>query len=287
MAANLLNAGVDLVVCNRSPGPRQALRALGARGVETPAELFEACETVILMLADDAATDWALGRGGDGFGSRVNGRLVINMGTHAPSYSERLYADIRAAGGAFVEAPVSGSRLPAEAGQLIAMLAGEADAVALAKLIIAPMCREMIAVGAPPSAMSMKMAVNLYLIATVAALAEAVSLADAAGLDLDLFRRILDSGPLRSDISEIKLAKMVDRDFAPQASIRDVVKNSLLVARTAAEAGAHAPLLGESLILFDAVLSGGGGGELDMAAVVSAFEPRSGYSGCASPAPSQ
>jgi 3-hydroxyisobutyrate dehydrogenase len=270
MAANLRKAGVDLIVCNRSPGPRQALRALGARDAETPAELFAACETVILMLADDAATDWALGRGGEDFGSRVNGRLVINMGTHAPSYSERLDTDIRAAGGTFVEAPVSGSRLPAEAGQLIAMLAGTANAVARARPIIAPMCREMITVGAPPSAMSMKMAVNLYLIATVAALAEAASLADAAGLDLGLFRRILDGGPLRSDVSEVKLAKMVVRDFAPQASIRDVVKNCLLVARTAAETGTHAPLLGESLRLFDAVL-GRGDGELDMAAVISAF----------------
>lgn len=287
MAANLRRAGVDLIVYNRSPGPRHALRALGARVAETPAELFAACGTVILMLADDAATDWALGRGGADFASRVYGRLVINMGTHAPSYSERLDADVRAAGGAFVEAPVSGSRQPAEAGQLIAMLAGAPDAVALAKMLLSPMCREMIMVGAPPCAMSMKMAVNLYLIASVAALAEAANLAAAADLDLGLFRRIVDGGPLRSDVSEIKLAKMVGRDFAPQASIRDVVKNGLLVARTAAETGARAPLLGESLRLFDAVLSRGGG-ELDMAAVVGAFE-LSGRDApqYAAPAPSQ
>jgi 3-hydroxyisobutyrate dehydrogenase len=273
MAANLHAAGADLTVYNRSATPRSRLAAMGAKVADAPDALFARCEAIILMLADDAATDWVLGRGGPDFSRRVRGKLIINMGTHAPSYSEYLDRDVRAAGGAFVEAPVSGSRVPAERGALVAMVAGAPEAVSRSRAILGPMCRDIIVVGAPPSAMRMKMAVNLYLIASVAALAEAVNLARIAGLDLELYRRTLDGGALRSDVSAMKLHKMVTGDLSPQAAIRDVVKNGDLVAATAAACGAAAPLLEESVALFRDTLDRGGG-ELDMAAVMEAFERR-------------
>src|SRR6218665_1860650 len=126
MAANLCRAGVALTAYNRSPGPRAELAELGAATVDTPDALFAACDTIILMLVDDAATDAVLGRGGPDFAARAAGRLIVNMGTHGPSYSRALEADIRAAGGSFVEAPVSGSRLPADAGPLGGTLGGGA-----------------------------------------------------------------------------------------------------------------------------------------------------------------
>jgi 3-hydroxyisobutyrate dehydrogenase len=270
MAANLCRAALELTVYNRSPRSREALQALGARGIDTPAALFDACDTVILMLANDQATDQMLDRGGPDFAARVGGHLIINMGTHSLAYSQALEADIRGAGGSFVEAPVSGSRLPAETGALVAMLAGDPDAVARARPLLVPMCREMIETGAVPSAMAMKLAVNLYLVATVAALGEAANLARALDLDLGLFEQIIASGPLRSDVAAAKLAKMVRDDFAPQAAIRDVCKNASLVADAAAAAGAAAPLLTESRRLFETVLAAGHG-EQDMAAVVTAF----------------
>jgi 3-hydroxyisobutyrate dehydrogenase len=270
MAANLCRAGSDIVVYNRSPAPRGALRALGARAVDDPEALFDLCDTVILMLADDPATDFVLDRGGPGFRRRVAGHLVIDMGTHGPDYSLHLEADISSVGGAFVEAPVSGSRLPAENGELVAMLAGDAAAVERALPLLKPMCRESIVVGAVPSAMAMKLAVNLYLIASVAALAEAADLARRLGLDLGLFSRIVESGPLASRVATAKLEMMVSGRFPPQAAIRDVCKNAGLVAAAAAGAGAEAALLGESRRRFEAVLAAGKGG-LDMAAVVTAF----------------
>ncbi len=275
MAANLCRSGVSLTVYNRSPGPRATLAALGAKVADSPDQLFSTCDTVILMLADDSATDEVLGRNSSAFRKRISGRLVINMGTHAPSYSAALDAEIRAAGGAFVEAPVSGSRRPAETGQLVAMLAGSREAVERARPLLTSMCREVFVIGAAPSATSMKLAVNLYLIATVTALAESVNLAQASGLDIGLFRQILDSGALRSDVSTTKLQKMVSRDFAPQAAIKDVLKNSTLVADAAAACRAPVPLLIESLRRFSLVQEQGHG-DLDMAAILTSFEPNSG-----------
>src|SRR5690348_11071140 len=97
MAANLVRAGFAVVAYNRSAGPREALRGLGAETVDTPAALFAAREIVILMLADDAAVDAVLDRGGPAFAQRAGGHLIVNMGTHAPAYSRGLEADVRAA----------------------------------------------------------------------------------------------------------------------------------------------------------------------------------------------
>jgi 3-hydroxyisobutyrate dehydrogenase len=96
-----------------------------------------------------------------------------------------LEADIRAVGGHYVEAPVSGSRKPAEAGQLVAMLAGDADAIADARPLLTPMCRETMICGPVPNALLMKLSVNLFLISLVTGLAEAVHFADRHGLNLN------------------------------------------------------------------------------------------------------
>ena len=271
MAIHLCRAGLPVVVYNRSPLPLETLQKHGATIAPSPEALFDACDTIILMLADDASTDAVIGRGGTEFDQRMRNRLIINMGTHRPAYSRALEADIRAAGGAFVEAPVSGSRPSAEAGTLIAMVAGDNHAVARALPLLRTMCRDVVRVGAVPQALAMKMAVNHYLIATVAALSEAANLALALGLDLELFSSIIAGGQLGSEVASAKLAKILHRDFSPQASIRDVCKNAALVAGAAADAQVASPILDEARYLFESVLARGAG-ELDMAAVVSAFE---------------
>jgi 3-hydroxyisobutyrate dehydrogenase len=124
MALNLVKAGTPLLVWNRSPAKRDILAEAGAAVAKDPADVFARCKVVILMLADGAAMDAALARGERAFGDRVNARTVINMATVAPSYSTALETDIRAAGGRYVEAPVSVSRKPAQQAQLVAMLAG-------------------------------------------------------------------------------------------------------------------------------------------------------------------
>lgn len=270
MAASLRRAGVRLVVYNRSPGPRLALAGLGALAVDTPEALFDACDAVILMLADDAAVEAVLGRGRAAFEHRVQGRLIINMGTHAPDWSRRLAAEIEAAGGAFVEAPVSGSRRAAAEAQLVAMLAGREPQIARARRLIAPMCRQILVAGAAPRALALKLAVNLYLLTTVTALAEAAGLAQRLGVDPGAFQAVIAGGQLGSAVAVGKLAKMATADYAPEAAIADVCKNARLIAAAASQAGAPFPMLEESRRRFELVLAQGGG-ERDMAAVVETF----------------
>lgn len=273
MALNLLSAGTDLIVWNRSPESAETLRAAGAEVAAGIDELFRKSQVVILMLATDAVIDAVLERDTPAFAERVAEHVVIHMGTTTPTYSKALEADIGAVGGRYVEAPVSGSRRPAEEGQLVAMLAGDADVVKEVRPLLTPMCREAVVCGAVPNALLMKLAVNIFLITSVTGLAEAAHFADRQGLDMGLFKTVVDAGQMASGISRIKSAKLVERDFSVQAAISDVLKNNELVAEAARQAGIASPLLDACHALYAETENLGFGRE-DMAAVVRAFEAR-------------
>jgi 3-hydroxyisobutyrate dehydrogenase len=271
MALNLTRAGTPLVVWNRTATRCAPPRAAGAAVAASPAEVFASARTVLLMLSDGAAIDTTLGRGTPAFGERVAGHTIVHMGTTAPGYSRALETDIRAAGGCYVEAPVSGSRKPAEDGQLVAMLAG--DAAAEVRPLLAPMCRETTMCGPVPNALLMKLAVNLYLITMVTGLAEAAHFAERHDLDLRQFTAVLDAGPMASSVSRGKAAKLVAGDFDIQASVANVLTNNRLVAEAARHAGVASPLLDVCHALYGEAAALGHG-QSDMVAVLRAIEAR-------------
>ena len=273
MALNLAKAGTALRVWNRSPGPYVALQAAGATVAGSADEVFANTQLVILMLANEVAIDTVLGRGTPDFAGRVAGHTIVHMGTTSPAYSRGLDASIRAAGGRYVEAPVSGSRKPAETAQLVAMVAGDAADTELVRQVIAPLCRESFACGAVPSALLMKLSVNLFLITMVAGLAEAAHFARSNDVDMAQFQAVLDAGPMASSVSRMKLPKLVERDFSVQAAISDVLMNNRLIADAARQAQLASPLLDVCLSLFTET-ENLGLGRSDMAAVVQAIEQR-------------
>lgn len=273
MALNLARTGASLVVWNRSPARCEPLAAAGATVADAAAEVLDACETTFLMLADEAATDDVLGRGTPDFASRVSGRRIVAMSTVAPTYSKHLADDIVAAGGRYVEAPVSGSRKPAEAGELVGMLAGEPDDLTVVRRILAPVCKQFFDCGAAPGALRMKLAVNTFLITMVTGLAEAAHFADRLGLDIERLVAILDAGPMASSVSRTKAAKLAHRDFARQAGISDVLKNSRLIVEAAREAGIASPQMDACFALFSETEALGLGSD-DMVAVIRAIEAR-------------
>ena len=273
MALNLVGGGTPLVVWNRSRGAADLAAEAGATVADRPGDVFREAETVFLMLANGAVMDEVLERGTPRFAEMVAGRTIVHMGTTEAAYSQGLGEDVTAAGGTYVEAPVSGSRVPAEAGQLVAMVAGPDDAVDAVLPLLAPMCATTARCGDVPDATRMKLAVNLFLITQVTGLAEAYHLAESLGLDLEVFRSVLDAGPMASSVSRIKLEKLVVGDFAAQASIENVHYNSRLVSDAARLAGVSAPVVDTCRDLFAEAERLGHGHE-DMAAVVRAIEAR-------------
>jgi 3-hydroxyisobutyrate dehydrogenase len=266
MAASLIKAGVPVMVWNRSADKMHPLVAAGATPARTAREVFLACPTVALMLANGAAMDEVLERGSRAFADLVAGRTLISMATTDPAYSVGLDWDVRQAGGTYVEAPVSGSRTPAELGRLVAMVAGDSEAVEAIRPVLAPMCSQVIFCGAPPSALLMKLAVNHFMIVMVTGLVEAFAFAEKRGLDLERLGQILDASPMASDVSRVKIAKLVRRDFSRQAAISNVLESTRLITEGAASTHAKAPLIGVCHKLH-ARAADDGLGEADMIAV--------------------
>ncbi|KQR81658.1 2-hydroxy-3-oxopropionate reductase [Burkholderia sp. Leaf177] len=274
MALNMARSGMSLVVWNRTPGKTSALVAAGAHAVDDPGDVFEHALTVVLMLANDKAIDAVLQRGTSAFATLVRGRTIVQMGTVAPEYSTVLERDIKAAQGRYVEAPVSGSKKPAEDGQLVAMLAGDQEAIDAARPLLEPVCRQSIECGPVPNALLMKLSVNLFLITMVTGLVEAFHFAERHALDLEKFARILDAGPMASSVSRVKISKLVGNDFTLQAGITDVLMNNKLVADEARRSRLASPLLDVCHALYGETQALGFG-YADMIAVIRAIEARS------------
>ncbi|MEV6495342.1 NAD(P)-dependent oxidoreductase, partial [Actinoplanes sp. NPDC051633] len=219
MALNLLHAGTPLVVWNRSAAATADFPDVAA----SPAEVVEKADVVFMMLANGPVIDDVLSE------LRLDGTIIVHMGTTAPEYSAGLCRRVEAAGGRYVEAPVSGSRKPAEAGKLVAMLAGAAEDVETVRPLLAPMCHETVVCGPVPQGLLMKLTVNVYLIGTVTSLAETFHFAGAHGVDLEKLVAVLDAGQMASPISRVKARKLADRDFEAQAKLADVLYNNRLI----------------------------------------------------------
>lgn len=273
MALNLARH-VEVVAWNRTLDRLGPLSDAGATIARDVAEVFAQCEVVLLMLANAQVVDEVLGRGTPQFPDLVAGRTVVTMGTTAPSYSAGLEVDVLAAGGRYVECPVSGSRQPAQDGTLVAMLAGDAEQLTLVRPLLGPMCRQSFVCGSVPSGLTMKLAVNLYLITLVTGLAETAEYAQRHGLDLAVLRDVLDAGPMASEVSRGKLAKLVAGDLSVQARLADVRYNTDLIAALARSSGTATPLLDVSRQLFLEAEALGHGG-LDMLGVLHAITARS------------
>jgi 3-hydroxyisobutyrate dehydrogenase len=243
IAGRLLAAGTPLVLWNRTAAKCAPLAAAGASVAGSPASVFARCETVLSMLTDVPALDAVLGRGTPAFAARVRGRLLVSLSTVPAEASAALGRDIAAAGGQYVEAPVSGSRRPAELGQLIAMVAGEEAAAARVQALLAPACRESVFCGPVPNGLLMKHATNLVLIPTMISLTEAAAFVRAAGLSAEAFARTLLAGQMASDLLRAKVPKLVAGDFAPHSSVANV-----LLSAEAARAAVRGAGSGEVLI---------------------------------------
>jgi 3-hydroxyisobutyrate dehydrogenase len=274
MALNLLRAGIPLVVWNRTAAKARVLEAAGAEVAPDVGAVFGRSNVIITMLTDGDALDTVLARGTPAFAGRLAGRTVVHMGTTAPGYSQGLEADVRAAGGRYIEAPVSGSRVPAEAGDLVAMLAGDQDAVESVRPLLEPMCQDMIWCGPVPNALLIKLSASIFLITLVTGLAESVQFARRLGLDLGQFVEVLGAGQMASPVMRVKAPKLVAGDFTVQAAVTDVQKNAELAAAAARTAGIVSPLLDACRSLYEET-AGLGFAEADMTAVLNALQARS------------
>lgn len=235
MAARLARAGRRVVAWNRTASKAEALRASGVDVRGGPDEVFEAADTVLLMLADAAAIEEVLfGRVG---AARLRGKRVVQMGTIGPGESVAFRERITGSGGRYVEAPVMGSIPQAEAGELIVLVGCEPDEMEDVRPILrdfGPVHR----IGPVGAAATLKLALNHLIAAHATAIAGSLALVRRAGLDGDLFMDILRRTNLYAPMHDKKAPLMRQRSYDhPHFPTRHLLKDARLFRDTAREAG--------------------------------------------------
>ncbi|ATY61637.1 NAD binding NADP oxidoreductase coenzyme [Cordyceps militaris] len=269
MALNLAKH-FPVTVWNRSAAKYAPFHGTSARIADSPTAVAQQSDVVFTMLFDDAAYRALFT---PAFASALRGTTVVNTSSVSVGCSRALDAQVRRAGGRFLEMPVSGSRVPAEQGQLVGMLAGDADAARRVAPLLRAITKTAVYCGDDIGAgLRTKFATNLFLITMTAGLAESMHLARKMGLDVAALAQVLDAGPMASAYSRQKVAKMLAEDWAPQAAVADCYNLTELVRQAAVEVGAQTPLMTVCNALYREAVDRGFGGD-DMIAIHKVMSP--------------
>ncbi|KAJ5020029.1 Glyoxylate/succinic semialdehyde reductase 1 [Colletotrichum sp. SAR 10_99] len=196
MALNLTRK-FAVTVWNRTTSKYPPLTQAGAKIGETPAKVVEQSDVIFTMLFDDAALTSIFN---DDFRGALRGKTLINTASIPVDTSKHVAEQVQRAGGNFIEMPVSGSKIPAEQGRLVGLLAGD-----------------------PKIAEQMR------------------PLAKAQGLNLEAFGQVIDAGPMASAYTKVKIPKLVNNDWAPQAAVKDCYNSTQMIVKAAEDANVRTP----------------------------------------------
>lgn len=216
MAGNLIDAGFALRVYNRSAERAAALSARGATVCASPAEAARGADFVVSMVSDDGATR-AVMTGPQGvLSAAAAGTVIVDSSTNTPRTAREIAEAARACGVSYLDAPVSGSLPQARGRELVFMVGGDAQVLDRVRPLLEAMGR-MIRHAGPSGAGATLKLVNNMLSGTVnAALAEAVAVIEAAGLDTGVALEVLGEGAAGCRLVKTKIPKMLARDFSAQ-----------------------------------------------------------------------
>lgn len=271
MAQNVAKAGYRLNVYNRTYARCKPFADQGIEVHTSPENLVKANDAVIIMVTDPQALH-AILTSDDGILAGLHGKpagktLVINMSTVSPEATLQAAELVSAAGGRFVDAPVSGTVKPAQDGTLIVLAAGDDNDLELAIPILNSMGKAVIRCGECGQATRMKLVLNLILAGMMQSLAEGLSLAISQGIDGKAVLDALSGGPLGAGLYQLKGDMMLGNEFQKQFPIDLMFKDLNLVLDTAGQAHLPLPMTAAIRETFSAA-RGMGYGDEDMAAVV-------------------
>jgi 3-hydroxyisobutyrate dehydrogenase len=271
MALNLLRAGFELTVHNRSPAAVVELTAAGARAGGTPREVASASEVTITMLPDSPDVE-AVALGPEGvMAGAGRGSRYVDMSTVAPALARKIAAAGRERAVGCLDAPVSGSDIAAREGTLSIMVGGQPDDFEAVRPVLAAMGKNLVHAGPSGMGQTVKLCNQVAGTGTLLAVCEALLLGARAGADLNLVVQALSGGAARSWMLENLGPRIIRRDFAPGFMVRLAQKDLRLVGELAAETGT--PLLAATLVqqLYRAV-EAAGGGDRGIQALATALE---------------
>ncbi|MGF6772083.1 2-hydroxy-3-oxopropionate reductase [Paraburkholderia sp. GAS199] len=266
MIRHLLRAGHAVHVWNRTRAKADALVSDGAQVVDSPRDLAGRCEAVLLCVADAAAVEQTVfgstGLLGGGAPERV--RWIVDHSSIAPAATRALAQRAAAAGIGWIDAPVSGGVAGATAGTLAIMAGGAAADVEAVRPVLGAYASRVTHMGDAGAGQTTKLCNQAIVTATLAAIAESVSLAQRSGIDASKLTEALAGGWADSVLLQIFVPRMTQDGLAPIGAFRTFQKDVDTVAATAYETGTPMPVvstvqqllrLGAAMGLADADLS--------------------------------
>jgi 3-hydroxyisobutyrate dehydrogenase len=244
MARNLIAAGLSTTVWDRSPSATASPAEAGARVAGSPGEAAQDASVVITMLPTAEVVTEVI------FGQRVAEKFAADvvwaqMGTIGVTETTEIAGRLRQVRPdvMFVDAPVSGSKGPAEAGQLLILASGPPAAEPVLRPVFSALGRKTVWLGEAGQGSRLKLVVNAYMSILIEGVAEALELAGRLGIDASRLGEAIEGGPLDAPIADAKLARMEKGDYAPEFPLEWALKDVDLAIQVAG--GARLPLLAE------------------------------------------
>ncbi len=273
MARNLQRAGFVVHVWNRSPERARPLEPEGAKVYGDPRAATEGCSLTITMLSDANAV---LDTAERAIAALAPDGLWIQMSTIGLDGTQRCAELADRAGVRFVDAPVLGTRAPAQQGALVILASGPDSAHSACEPVFEAIGARTIWLGPAGAGSRLKVVINGWIVGVVTVLAETISLAEALDVDPQLFFEAVADGPLDLPYARMKGAAMIEKSFEdPSFRLALARKDGDLMLSAAQQAGIELPVMEAVVKRLGAVEASGHGGE-DLAATYWASAPRSG-----------
>jgi 3-hydroxyisobutyrate dehydrogenase len=267
MARNLLWVGMEVRAWNRTREKAEPLAEGGAKVTDTPAEAAEGANFLITMLSDAGAVEEAVG--GDVLPALAEDGVWLQMSTVGTEWSDRLEKLAAERSVAYVDAPVLGTKQPAEQGALIVLASGPEEVRERSQPVFDAVGSKTLWLGPAGAGSRLKLVVNNWIVGLIGVLAETTALAEATGVDPSRFLEVIEGGPLGLPYAQIKGKMMIEEEFPTSFSLRLARKDAALVLEAAEKEGLRLAVAEAVAARFDEALDAGHGEE-DMAAVYHA-----------------
>jgi 3-hydroxyisobutyrate dehydrogenase len=267
MARNLLAEGMEVSAWNRSPEKAEPLTEDGAEVADSPADAARGADFLLTMLADADVVEEAVA--GDVLPALAEGGVWLQMSTVGEDGTKRLAETANEHGVDFVDAPVLGTRQPAEQGQLVVLASGPEEVRERSQQIFDAVGSKTVWLGEAGAGSRLKLVVNNWIVGLLGVLAETVALANSTGVDPARFLETIEGGPLGLPYAQLKGNMMIEDAFPTSFSARLARKDTGLVLDTAEANDLEMPIARAVAARFDEAIQAGHG-EQDMAAIYRA-----------------
>jgi len=267
MAANLVKAGHEVAVWNRTSGKNVE----GARTAATPADAAQGVDAIWICVSDTKAVESVLFGEGGAESSLAPGMIIADSSTISPSATQKFAERVKARGIDYVDAPMTGSKIAAASGSLIFMVGGDEPVIERLKPLFDVMGKQVFRMGETGKGQATKLVMNLQIALIYEGFAEALTLATKLGVDVDKLIPLVQASMVRSGVVEYKAPFILKRDFSPNFPLRLMFKDIHLALEAAREKRVRLPGLEAVEEVYD-VAAEEGQRDLDYAATLILLE---------------